>query len=256
MNKKTLGLALMMSALASLPAASNIDKSIKSAVASKERPADQRKRDKYRKPAEVLSLMGLKPGMRVIDLMSGTGYYTEILSRIVGEEGLVVAHNAPYVLNRFAKVMLDENTGWLSQFKSPQWQKNVVKSTDELDALRLPLQLDGALMVLFYHDTFWQNVDRERMNQHLFNALKPGGVFLIVDHSAANGRAAKDVKTLHRIEKSVVIQELERVGFELAEDSKLLANKKDTRDFNVFRDYQTKRDRTDRFVLKFIKPMD
>ncbi|WP_444998402.1 class I SAM-dependent methyltransferase [Aliikangiella sp. IMCC44359] len=232
-----------------------ISQIIKEAVESSARPASETLRDKHRKPAEVLALMGIKPSMKVVDFTSGGGYYTDILSRVVGEKGQVIAHNPPYVINRFATFLNNPDKGWLARLNSEQWRKNVIKNTDELDTVKLPLELDAALMVLFYHDTVWQGVNRNMMNRRIFNALKPGGVYLIIDHSAKEGSGVKDVNTLHRIEKNQVIKEITSVGFKLAKDSNLLSQKDDKRDYSFVRDRKTKRDRTDRMVLKFVKPI-
>lgn len=235
--------------------ASNISPEIKTAVASKERAESDKVRDEHRKPAEVLSLMGLKPGMKVADLTSGGGYYTDIISRVVGKNGQVIAHNPPYVVNRFAGFFTDEEKGWPAKFKTEQWNSNVIKNLDELDTINLGVGVDAAIMVLFYHDTVWQGVNREMMNRRIFNALKPGGVYMIIDHSAKPGTGFEHVESLHRIDKQVVINEITKVGFKLDVDSSLLAHPEDTRDYIFTRDTQTKRDRTDRMVLKFIKPV-
>ncbi len=229
-------------------------KVILDAVNSKQRPTNETSRDAHRKPAEVLQLLGVQPAMRVLDLSAGAGYYTDILSRIVGDKGEVIAHNAPYVVNRFPQFLNTPGQGWLARLESPQWKTNVTKMVSELDTMQLPVQIDAALMVLFYHDTVWQNVNRKMMNRHIYNALRPGGSFLVIDHSAKAGTGLQDVDTLHRIDKQFVINEITSVGFKLAEDSNLLANPEDTRDYVFTRDVQTKRDQTDRMVLKFIKP--
>lgn len=232
----------------------HVTPAIKAAVNSSERPASDKSRDKGRKPAEVLSILGVKPGMKVLDLSSGGGYYTDILSRVVGDDGEVVAHNAPFVVNRFAGFFADKKNGWPAKFNTPQWQSNVSKLIAELDNANYGVLNDAAIMVLFYHDTVWQGVNRKMMNRHIFNSLKPGGSYVIVDHSAKAGSGIADVSTNHRIDKQTVIDDLTSVGFELALDSDLLANPKDTRDYPFTRDVQTNRDQTDRMVLKFVKP--
>lgn len=169
---------------------------------------------------------------------------------------MVIAHNAPYVVNRFAGFFADEKNGWPAKFRTPQWQKNVSKLIGELDTVNLGVQIDAALMVLFYHDTVWQGVNRQMMNQHIFNALKPGGTYLVIDHSGKTGSGTKGASTLHRIDKQTVIDDLTAVGFKLALDSDILSNPKDTRDYPFTRDAQTNRDNTDRMVLKFVKPVN
>lgn len=111
--------------------------------------------------------------------------------------------------------------------------------------------LDGAAMVLIYHDTVHLGVDRTKMNRAVFEMLKPGGFYIIVDHSARKGDGAKETKTLHRIEESVVRQELEAAGFQFVESATFLRDPKDARDFMAYGNPQPG---TDRFVLKFRKP--
>lgn len=250
----TITIAIAMLMFACSNASAKISNEIKNAVASTERASSDMMRDANRKPGEILQLLGVKAGMKIIDLSSGGGYYTEILSRAVGKSGQVISHNTPYVVNQFPQFLNNPKQGWLANFKSKQWKTNVVKQIGELDSMPLPLQLDAAMMVLFYHDIVWQNVDRKMMNQHIFNALKPGGSFLIIDHSAKKGRQLQDVKTLHRIEKQAIINELTEAGFKLEIDSNLLSHPDDTRDYPFYRDSKTKRDETDRMVLKFVKP--
>ncbi len=232
-----------------------ISAEIQAAVNSKARTERETKRDVRRKPAQIMSILGVKPGMKVLDLTSGGGYYTEILSRVVGDKGQVIAHNPPFVVNRFAQFFMDEKNGWPAKLNSPQWKKNVVKMIGELDTADFGVQIDAALMVLFYHDTVWQGVNRQMMNQHIYNAIKPGGTYLIIDHSAKPGNGTKNTDTHHRIDKQTVINELIAVGFKLALDSNLLSNPEDTRDYSFERDVRTNRDNTDRMVLKFVKPV-
>ena len=246
-----LALALIFSTLHNR---ANTSDNIDSAIASEQRSESDRKRDKNRKPEKVMQLLGLKPGMNIVDLSSGGGYYTDIISRIVGTSGSVISHNTPYVINRFPQSLNNPEQGWLAKLDSKQWQSNVSKSVAELDTMTFPIQLDAVLMVLFYHDIVWQKVNRTMMNQHIFNALKVGGHFLVIDHSAKTGSGLSDVNTLHRIDKQTVIDEITAAGFKLEADSDLLSNPKDTRDYPFYRDSKTKRDQTDRMVLKFVKP--
>jgi len=234
----------------------DISKEITQALASSERPESESSRDANRKPDQILSLIDIKPGMRVLDLTAGGGYYTDILSRVVGEKGHVFSHNSPYVINRFPDFLNNPKQGWLPRFESKQWKTNVSKLTGELDTIPIPLQLDSAMMILFYHDMIWQGVNRQMMNQHIYNALKPGGSFLIIDHQAKDGTKLQDVKTLHRIDKQSVISELTAVGFKLEKDSNLLSHPEDARDYPFYSDKVKQRDQTDRMVLKFVKPVE
>ncbi len=225
---------------------------ISKAVGSSERSEADRGRDEHRKPEQVLAFLGVKAGDKVADLSSGVGYYTDILCRVVGEQGEVTAHNVPFVIERFADAFSAEGP-WEQRLSSPAWSQ-VKKLVNPLDDPKLPNDLDMAMMVLFYHDTVWQKTDRKAMNIAIFNALKPGGIYAVIDHSGAEGSGTRDCETLHRIEEATVIEEIKAAGFELQASSDVLRHPEDGRDYNVFRDFQTNRDHTDRFVLKFVKP--
>jgi predicted methyltransferase len=135
--------------------------------------------------------------------------------------------------------------------------KNAVRVDRELDDPLPPeaKNLDAVFMVLFYHDTVWQKADRDRMNRAVFQALKPGGVFAIIDHSGRPGTGTTETQTLHRIEEKVVREEIERAGFKLAGDASFMRNPADARDWNdAPRAAADRRGTSDRFVLKFVKP--
>lgn len=225
---------------------------VQQAVEAADRDAEEQARDENRRPGEVLAFWGIGTGMRVADLSSGAGYYTDILCRLVGSEGQVIAHNVPFVIQRFSNTFA-EGGPWDQRFAQPHWS-NATKLISDLDDPQLMGDLDAAIMVLFYHDTYWQKTNREKMNRAIFAALKPGGVYGIVDHSAEAGSGERDCETLHRVDEELVKKEILAAGFQLAATSDLLRHEEDTRDYNVFRDFQTNRDHTDRFVLKFVKP--
>ena len=158
------------------------------AVASKARLVEDSARDPDRHPAEVLAFLGLEPGMQVADLMGGPGYYAAIMGHAVGSEGKVYLQNNQFALERFWKAAYDEHfaNGGLP---------NVVPWERELDALGFQdAELDAAFMILFYHDTYWLEVDRAKMNAQILRALKPGGVFGVIDHFAEDGSGERDVK--------------------------------------------------------------
>jgi predicted methyltransferase len=116
--------------------------------------------------------------------------------------------------------------------------------------------LDQVWILLFYHDTVWMGVDRDRMNRAVFAALRPGGVYAIVDHSARPGTGTSDVETLHRIEESVVRAEVKRAGFRIDASTDVLRNPNDPRDWNASpRAAGELRGTSDRFVLRFVKPV-
>lgn len=223
-----------------------VPKVIQAAVKNEKRPGADRARDNDRKPGQVMSYAGIKPGMVVADLMAGGGYYSELLARVVGKDGKVYAQNNKIALQKFADRAMKKRL-------EGRDLDNVVRWDKELEELGLEENsLDAAFMVLFYHDTYWMKVDREKMNAQILEALKPGGVFIMIDHHAEKGSKDRDVKSLHRVDAEMVKQELLKAGFKLVGESELLRNKKDDRTINVFRPGM--RGKTDRFLMKFVKP--
>lgn len=220
-------------------------------VAATDRSADDRKIDAGRHPAELLAFIGAQPGMRIADLAAGAGYTTELLARAVGPTGKVYGQNSPWLLQRFAE------GPWSARLQTPA-MRNVTRLDREFDSpfpddLR---DLDAVVNVLFYHDTYWLNVDREKMNQAIFAALKPGGMYIVVDHSGRDGTLSTEVKTLHRIDEKLVRSEILRAGFTLAEEGTFLRNPNDPRDWNASPGAAgPQRGTSDRFVLKFVKPI-
>ena len=231
---------------------------IQNAVDNSLRPEEDRARDEHRRPSEVLTFFGLEEGMRVADLQCGTGYYTEILSSVVGPEGTVYAQNNDFVVTRFADEPMKLRLAKLRE----AGQTNVQRIDAELDEMELPSGLDAVLFVRFYHDLFWlptpdeDKTDRREFLRRVYAALKPGGVFGVVDHHAEAGSLERDAldprEGLHRIDVELVKREVQEAGFELDAESDVLANPEDTRDWNIFS--ENRRDQTDRFVLRFLKP--
>ena len=135
--------------------------------------------------------------------------------------------------------------------------RNVVRVDRDFDDPLPPdaRDLDVVLLILFYHDTVWMKADRARMNAAIHRALKPGGVYGIIDHSAKPGTGVADVETLHRIDEKVVRDEITAAGFRLEAEASFLRNPADTRDWNDSpRAAAERRGTSDRFVLKFVKP--
>lgn len=227
-----------------------VSPAIRAIVDAPDRDPEDKKLDAGRKPAELLTFAGIRPGMKVAELGAGGGYTAELLARAVGPSGVVYGQNTPWILTKFAE------KPWAARLAKPV-DKNVVKVTREFDDPLPPeaKDLDAVLLVLFYHDTYWLKVDRAKMNAAVLRALKPGGVYVVVDHSARPGAGAADVQTLHRIEESAVRAEITRAGFELAADADFLRNPDDKRDWSTSPTTAgEKRGTSDRFVLKFVKP--
>ena len=223
---------------------------IESAVAASDRSADDRALDAGRKPMELLRFAGIGPGQRVAELQAGGGYTAELLALSVGPSGRVYGHNTPFVLKRFAE------KPWSERLQKPV-MANVTRVDRELDDPLPPdaSKLDAVFLVLFYHDAVWQKVDRVKMNAAIFRALKPGGVYLVVDHSAKAGSGLADTETLHRIEEPALKKEVLAAGFRLEAEADFLKNASDTRDWSTSpRVVGERRGTSDRFVLKFVKP--
>jgi predicted methyltransferase len=213
-------------------------------VAAPDRSEEDRKTDERRKPAQFLPFTGVRPGIRALDFGAGGGYTTELLARAVGTSGVVFAQSTsktpPRAQERFE-----------ARRKSLEGNK-IVPLVQNFDH-PLPLEardLDLITFVLNYHDTAHMGVDRAAMNRNLFEALKPGGVFVVVDHAAKDNDGVQVAGTLHRIEERIVRSEIEAAGFRLIAEGNFLRNPGDSREATSERDPAT-----DRFVLKFEKPL-
>jgi predicted methyltransferase len=219
-------------------------------VSASDRIDQDKKMDAGRHPADFLAFTGVGRGMIVADLGAGGGYTTELLVRAVGPEGKVYGQNDPEALKRFLE------KPWSARLTLPA-DHAVVREDRAFDAPLPPeaKNLDLVVNVLTYHDTVWLGVDRAKMNRAVFDALKPGGAYVIVDASAKDGDGIKDVKTLHRIEEGVVESEVKTAGFTLAAKGDFLHDPADKRDWSSSpRDAGAKLGTEDRFVLKFVRP--
>ena len=225
---------------------------IERVLASPTRSADDRERDARDKPAEVLALAAFKRGDTVADLLAGGGYYSEILSGIVGPAGKVLLVNNPGY-DGFGKKGYSER---LANNRLPNVQHIVGPS----DALGMGENvLDGAVTVMSYHDLYWVDdkqgwpkVDAGQFLDQVVRALKPGGVLLVVDHSAKQGTGSADAQTLHRIDEQFTIADFRRHGLEWEAAIPVLRNADDDRSKNVFD--PAIRGKTDRFVHLYRKP--
>ena len=228
---------------------SQIPKYITDAINSTDRPAADKILDKARRPDQVMTFFGIKPGMQVADIFAAGGATTEVLARIVGPTGKVYSQN----IQLPAKFKKTEDA-WKARLKEPGMAGVLVEVVKPLDAPDLlpgaPGSLDAVIVNQNYHDMVWMGADRAKLNATIFKALKPGGVYAIVDNADSPGSGAKDVKTLHRIDPDFEIAEIEKAGFKLAATSDVLHNPNDAHTGPVFKMNHME----DRFVLKFVKP--
>ncbi len=207
------------------------------ALGNPERPESEKQLDAARKPAEVLAFYGVKRGDKVADIWAARGYYSAILSQVVGPQGVV------YSVNPSSRPEI--NNRW----KKPGYE-NVRTVDGPIENVALPQDgsLDFVIIHLNYHDLSPET--RTAMDKRIFAALKKGGTYGVVDHSAKDGTGNEAAKTLHRIDKQLVIKEVTGTGFKLAKEGTMLRKPEDTRDFNVNKE----RNKDDRFVLAFEKP--
>jgi predicted methyltransferase len=221
---------------------------IVAAVADARRPAADRERDANRRPAEMLAFARVEPGDRVADIFPGGGYFTRLFAVAVGDEGRVYPTIRP--------------DGVAGEYETPVLAvaaeyPNAVMTRTPYDALAYPEPLDVVFTAQNYHDmalTAYALGDRAAMNAAAFAALKPGGIYVIIDHSAVDGAAIEtDAETTtHRIDQAAVRREVEAAGFVFDGESDVLRNPADARTTNVFD--PAIRGRTDQFVMRFRKP--
>jgi predicted methyltransferase len=212
-------------------------------VAAPDRADGDRQTDQRRDPVKLLAFTGVKSGMTVLDMGAGGGYSTELMARAVGPSGKVYAQDfeaSARAKERFEARMKTEP------------MRNVVALARPFDD-PLPAEVvnvDLVTFFFFYHDTTYMAVDRAAMNKRLYAALKPGGFFVIADHSAKPGAGTSVAKTLHRIEESTLRSEVEAAGFKLVASGDFLRHPEDPRDERIFQPKVP----VDEFVLKFQKP--
>jgi len=215
---------------------------IRRAVESAARPAEHCERDPARKPAEVLTLAGLEEGDHVVEFASFGHYYTTMLVEAVGPEGHVDMYDLPYT-DRFGG---DAARAFDAE------HDNATFHLEDYNEVEFPDEVDVVLNVLYYHDLQPNGIDTAKLNAKLFEALKPGGAYLIVDHKAEDGSGWRDAATIHRMGVETIVEEVTAAGFELEVDSDLLAHPEDDRSLMVFA--PGTRGGTDRAVLLFRKP--
>jgi predicted methyltransferase len=227
---------------------------VAAAIASPDRPATDREQDERRKATDVLEFIGVAPGMHVLDAFSAGGYYTELLSRVVGPGGEVIAYNNPPYA-KFAE------KGIARRYEGERLGNVQQVTAEVVDFQPVAGSIDAALFVMSYHDAYWRpedgtwnKTDPAVMLGNLFRALKPGGMVVVQDHVAnPGGDVAKVVDTLHRIDPAIVKRDFAAAGFVLDAESKVLAHPGDDHTKLVFD--ESIRGKTDQFLIRFRKPI-
>jgi predicted methyltransferase len=244
-----LAATLMMTATCA--SAASIPNNIAAAVADSSRPDADKTRDANRKPAEVLAFTGVKSGAQIAELLPGGGYFTRIMSKAVGSSGHVYAlvpaplADAPADVPDFAArvkvIAADPNYA------------NVSVVVEPFSQLSVPAPVDLVWTSQNYHDLHnFPGLDLGIFNKMVFDDLKPGGIYLVLDHRAEAGSGGRDTKTLHRIDPETVKKEVLAAGFVFVGGSDLLRQPSDDHSQKVFD--PTVRGKTDQFILKFRKP--
>jgi predicted methyltransferase len=243
--------ALSFMSTTSVQAASSPPAFITAAVADKSRPEADTQRDADRKPAESVAFADVKPGSQVVELIPGGGYFTRILSKAVGPKGVVYAFSpAP---RADAPPGGPDRAAAVKAIAADPAYANVKVLVQPLKGMQLPDKVDLVWTSQNYHDMHnAPDFDMLTFNKAIFDALKPGGVYLVIDHAAAADAPADVTSTLHRINPDVVKREVEAAGFKLEAQSDVLKNPDDPHTAGV-RDAGV-RGKTDQFVFRFRKP--
>ena len=237
--------------LAAAPAPAAPDPQLSAALSDPTRPEQDVQLDALRKPADVIAFAGLKSGDRVADFMSGNGYFTRIFSRAVGPAGRVYAF---VPAQQLANCSASETEGTRALEHDSRYA-NVEVLIDAADRFVVREPLDLVWTAQNYHDlhdSFMKPIDIAAMNAAIYRALKPGGVYLVIDHAAQAGSGLRDTETLHRIDPESIRAEVTTAGFVFEGESKVLRNPGDSHLLRVFD--SAIRHRTDQIVFKFRKP--
>jgi len=243
---------LALSACMHEPTASSASSpgAIAAAVADSNRPDADKLRDANRKPVQTLEFLGVKPGEQVAELLPGGGYFTRILSKAVGPSGHVYALVPERPAN--APADMPDLAAKVKAIAADPNYSNVTVVVQPLSKLATPAPVDLVFTAQNYHDLHNFPVDVVAFNKSILASLKPGGLYVVLDHSAAAGSGLQATKTLHRIDADAVKQEVTAAGFEFVGASDVLANAGDNRTAMVFD--PSIRGKTDQFILKFRKP--
>jgi predicted methyltransferase len=246
-----LTLTTSIAALSGAVASDLPESAIAAAVADPARPGTDTERDANRKPFIMLSFSGIKPGDKVADYAAGGGYFTRLFAYVVGPGGHVYA-SVPSPLFKYPNIVKGIAEIQLYAVGHPNVSVNLAAP---IDAARYPEPLDLFWISQNYHDLkdpFMGPVDMAAFNRAVYAALKPGGIYIVLDHVAAPGSPDNVTDTLHRIEPAVVRREVEAAGFKYLGESKALANPNDSHTAGPFN--PSIQGKTDQFIFKFQKP--
>lgn len=222
---------------------------VTTAVNDPERKTDL-SNDARRKIADVMAFAQVKPGQFVLELIPGSGYWTRVFSAIVGSKGYVTV----VWPNEFAQEAASAITASRTMASEPHYG-NVIVLTQPAAHLSAPQPVDLVFTSQNYHDypdKFMGNVDPAVLNKQVYDVLKPGGLYVIVDHVAEAGSGMRDTDTLHRIDPAIVKKQVEAAGFVFDGESNVLRNPADPHTIKVFD--KSIRGHTDQFIYRFRKP--
>ena len=254
MRRVSATIAIVLSATCTLglnyACAASIPVDIEHAVSDGDRPAADTQRDADRKPGETLAFAGITRGEKVAELLPGGGYFTRILSKAVGPRGKIFALVPPRPANA-ATERPDMATRIKVVSDDPHYANVTV--LQPLVPLTVPEPVDVVFTAQNYHDLHnIPDLDIAAFNKAVYDSLKPGGIYVVVDHSAEAGSQLRDTSTLHRIDQAAVKTEITAAGFKFVGSSDILANAADPRTAKIFD--PSIRGKTDQFILKFRKP--
>jgi predicted methyltransferase len=223
------------------------DNRIDTAISHPQRSAEDRRRDSYRSPKEVLNFFGISQNQIVVDILAGSGYYSELLSHVVGDKGRVVLHNDAHFLAYYGESLANRLGG-----------DNRLANIERIDIPlnRLTLEedsVDAVLIILGFHDFYYEmegaeKIEVKKVLSNIRFFLKPDGILGVVDHEAVSGAPASVGNTLHRIDPEIVISEMELAGFEVTGHLPILTNVSDDKAKKI---WDVAEGKTSRFVLRF-----
>jgi len=250
--KSAIGFAAVLAAVVfGAAAAPPVPPYATAAVADKARPAEDTARDADRKPAQMIAFAGIKPGSVVVDVVPGKGYFTRIFAKAVGPSGHVYA----YFPSEIDSMLKGKPPSVSAVANDTANYPNVTLIHAPLSKMQIPQKADVIWTSQNYHDfhdSIFGPADIAVVNKAIYDALKPGGVYVVLDHVAQAGSGLRDTETLHRIDPAAVKKEVLAAGFVFEGEDNSLRNPADPHTKNVFD--PSIRGKTDQFIYKFRKP--